>query len=170
MSGNDIDNRSSPSSIPPSPSCSIRWSRRLSSDGSGQRCGLGILPARWRRVGVSNHSGGLLTPDVLVLGRPSTTSSIRRPLYTLAHYGVFFTPFADTGRIGVIHASGKRCEGIALGRGRAGVSRRDYDAYRPTLSQTSSTSAAAPDTSGSHRSRRADRACSVDRAQETNCS
>jgi 1-acyl-sn-glycerol-3-phosphate acyltransferase len=87
---------------------------------------------------VSNHSGGLLTPDVLVLA-PAFYDKFGydRPLYTLAHYGVFFTPFRGyLSRIGVIHASPENA-GKALHSGAVVLvyPGGDYDAYRPTLGQ-----------------------------------
>jgi len=43
---------------------------------------------------VSNHSGGVLTPDWNVLATALYgTFGYGRPLCNLVHYGVFFTPF-----------------------------------------------------------------------------
>jgi 1-acyl-sn-glycerol-3-phosphate acyltransferase len=100
--------------------------------------GLESFPPAGGVLVVSNHSGGLLTPDVLVLGPAFyDTFGYDRPLYTLAHYGVFFTPLRGyLGRIGVIHASpenaAKALHSDAVVLVYPGG---DYDAYRPTLSQ-----------------------------------
>jgi 1-acyl-sn-glycerol-3-phosphate acyltransferase len=46
---------------------------------------------------VSNHSGGVLPPEWNILA-PAFYGRFgyHRPLYTLAHYGVFITPFAGS--------------------------------------------------------------------------
>ena len=56
--------------------------------------GLENVPPVGGALMVSNHSGGVLTPDVPVLA-PAFYDKFGydRPLYTLAHYGVFYTPF-----------------------------------------------------------------------------
>jgi 1-acyl-sn-glycerol-3-phosphate acyltransferase len=87
---------------------------------------------------VSNHSGGVLTPDVLVLA-PALYDKFGygRPIFTLAHYGVFFTSFgAYLSRLGVIHASRENAA-EALGSGAVVLvfPGGDYDAFRPTLTQ-----------------------------------
>ena len=113
--------------------------------------GLETFPSAGGALLVSNHSGGVLTPDWNVLA-PAIYGRFGydRPLYTLAHYGVFFTPFrAALGRLGVIHASRENAEEVL----RSGAvvlvfPGGDYDAFRPTLQQRASTSTAAPDTSG----------------------
>src|SRR5690349_25020917 len=69
--------------------------------------GLQSIPSAGGVLLVSNHSGGALTPDPLVFG-PAFYDAFGydRPLYILAHYGVFFTPLRGyLGRIGTIHAS-----------------------------------------------------------------
>jgi Acyltransferase len=68
--------------------------------------GLETFPSTGGALLVSNHSGGVLTPDWNVLARALYGKfGYDRPLYTLAHYGVFFTPFrASLSRLGVIHA------------------------------------------------------------------
>jgi len=88
---------------------------------------------------VSNHSGGVLTPDWNVLA-PAVFDRFGydRPLYTLAHYGVFFTPFrASLSRLGVIHATRENAD-TALRSGAIVLAfpGGDYDAFRPTLRQT----------------------------------
>src|SRR5271157_5069753 len=56
-------------------------------------------------------------------------------LYTLAHYGVFITPFAGyLGRLGVIHASRKNAaKALHSGAVVLVFPGGDYDSYRPTL-------------------------------------
>jgi 1-acyl-sn-glycerol-3-phosphate acyltransferase len=87
---------------------------------------------------VSNHSGGALTPDPLVFG-PAFYHKFGydRPLYTLAHYGVFFTPLRSyLGRIGTIHASPENAaKALHSGAVVLVYPGGDYDAFRPTLSQ-----------------------------------
>jgi 1-acyl-sn-glycerol-3-phosphate acyltransferase len=88
---------------------------------------------------VSNHSGGVLTPDWNVLA-PAFYGKFGydRPLYTLAHYGVFITPFRGSlRRLGVIHASRESAAHVL----RSGAvvldfPGGDYDAFRPTRTQT----------------------------------
>lgn len=100
--------------------------------------GLESFPATGGVLLVSNHSGGVLTPDWNVLA-PALYNRFGydRPLYTLAHYGVFFTPLrASLGRLGVIHASREnaaealRSDAVVLA-----FPGGDYDAFRPTLRQ-----------------------------------
>jgi 1-acyl-sn-glycerol-3-phosphate acyltransferase len=100
--------------------------------------GLESIPAAGGVLLVSNHSGGALTPDPLVFG-PAFYDAFGydRPLYILAHYGVFFTPLRGyLGRIGAIHASPENAT-KALHSGAAVLvyPGGDYDAYRPTRSQ-----------------------------------
>jgi 1-acyl-sn-glycerol-3-phosphate acyltransferase len=100
--------------------------------------GLESIPAAGGVLVVSNHSGGALTPDPLVFGLAYYDKfGYDRPLYILAHYGVFFTPFRSyLGRIGTIHASRENAA-KALHSGAAVLvfPGGDFDAYRPTLSQ-----------------------------------
>jgi hypothetical protein len=100
--------------------------------------GLESVPPTGGVLLVSNHSGGALTPDPLVFG-PAYYDRFgyHRPLYILAHYGVFFTPLRGyLGRIGAIHANPENAA-KALHSGAAVLvyPGGDYDAYRPTLSQ-----------------------------------
>ena len=100
--------------------------------------GLDAFPSVGGALLVSNHSGGVLTPDWNVLA-PALYGRFGydRPLYTLAHYGVFFTPFrAALGRLGVIHASRENAEEVLRSGAVALVfPGGDYDAFRPTLQQ-----------------------------------
>jgi 1-acyl-sn-glycerol-3-phosphate acyltransferase len=100
--------------------------------------GLESLPPAGGVLVVSNHSGGALTPDPLVFG-PAYYDMFGydRPLYILAHYGVFFTPLRRyLGRIGTIHASPENAaKALHSGAVVLVYPGGDYDAYRPTLSQ-----------------------------------
>ena len=100
--------------------------------------GLETFPPTGGALLVSNHSGGVLTPDWNVLA-PALYGKFGydRPLYTLAHYGVFFTPFrASLGRLGVIHASRENAaNALRSGAVLLDFPGGDYDAFRPTLSQ-----------------------------------
>ena len=100
--------------------------------------GLETFPSAGGALLVSNHSGGVLTPDWNVLA-PALYGKFGydRPLYTLAHYGVFFTPFrAALGRLGVIHASRENAEEVLRsGAVVLAFPGGDYDAFRPTLQQ-----------------------------------
>ena len=100
--------------------------------------GLESFPPTGGALVVSNHSGGMLTPDVLIFASAFYDAfGYQRPLYTLGHDGLFVGPLSDwMTRIGLIHASQKnavaalRSGGVVL-TFPGGV----YDAYRPTLAQ-----------------------------------
>lgn len=88
---------------------------------------------------VSNHSGGMFTPDVLIFS-PAFYDKFgyHRPVYTLAHYGVlmFGGPLVEgwLRRLGVIQAS--RDNAAAALHSDAVVlvfPGGDYDSYRPTV-------------------------------------
>src|ERR1700742_4507487 len=70
-------------------------------------CGLDSVPPTGGALLVCNHSGGMLTPDVLIFAAAFYARfGYDRPLYTLGHDGMFAGPMADwLGRLGVIHAS-----------------------------------------------------------------
>ena len=98
--------------------------------------GMENMPTTGGVLLVSNHSGGAMTPDVAVLG-PAFYEAMGydRPLYTLAHFGLFKTPLAGwLRRIGVIGASPEnaakalRSDGVVLV-----FPGGDYDAYRSTF-------------------------------------
>lgn len=98
--------------------------------------GLGAFPASGGALVVSNHSGGMLTPDVLIFA-PAFYDKFGydRPLYTLAHYGVFIGPLSGLlRRVGAIEASRENA-GNALGSGAVVLvfPGGDYDSYRPTF-------------------------------------
>jgi 1-acyl-sn-glycerol-3-phosphate acyltransferase len=100
--------------------------------------GLEPFPRTGGALVVSNHSGGMLTPDVLIFASGFyNTFGYRRPFYTLGHDGLFVGPMSDwVTRVGLIHA-GKKNAAAALRSGGVvlnfpgGV----YDAFRPTLAQ-----------------------------------
>jgi 1-acyl-sn-glycerol-3-phosphate acyltransferase len=100
--------------------------------------GLERFPTAGGALMASNHSGGAMTPGVLVLAPAFyETFGYDRPLYILAHHGLFKTPLAGTlRRIGVI---GANRENAAKALRSGGVllvfPGGDYDAYRPTFAQ-----------------------------------
>ena len=129
--------------------------------------GLETFPSTGGALLVSNHSGGVLTPDWNVLA-PALYGKFGydRPLYTLAHYGVFFTPFrAALGRLGVIHASRENAEEVLRsGAVVLAFPGGDYDAFRPTLHQRAYRLRRPHRIrQDRHQRRRADRARGVDR-------
>ena len=100
--------------------------------------GLELLPPSGGALIVANHSGGMLTPDVLIFAAAFYRRfGYQRPLYTLGHDGMFVGPMSEwLGRVGVIRASSKntaralRSGGVVLVFP-GGI----YDAYRPTLAE-----------------------------------
>jgi 1-acyl-sn-glycerol-3-phosphate acyltransferase len=100
--------------------------------------GLESLPPDGGALVVSNHSGGMLTPDVLIFASAFYTRfGYDRPLYTLGHDGMFTGPLSGwLGRLGVIRANPEntakalRSGGVVLVFP-GGI----YDAYRPTLAE-----------------------------------
>jgi len=99
--------------------------------------GLEALPSNRGALLVSNHSGGSLTPDVVIFGSAFYDHfGYERPLFTLAHNQVFVGPFEGwLGRLGVIHATRDNAA-LALRSGAVVLvfPGGDYDAYRPTRS------------------------------------
>jgi 1-acyl-sn-glycerol-3-phosphate acyltransferase len=97
--------------------------------------GVSSMPESGGALVVSNHSGGMMTPDVLVFAPEFYKQfGFDRPLYTLAHYGVFIGPLGDLlRRAGVIEASRDNA-GDALRSGAVVLvfPGGDYDSYRPT--------------------------------------
>ncbi|ORW30807.1 glycerol acyltransferase [Mycobacterium paraense] len=95
------------------------------------------IPATGGALVVSNHSGGMLTPDVLIFA-PAFYDRFgyERPLYTLAHYGLFIGPVDGwLRRLGVIEANRENAA-AALRSGAVVLvfPGGDYDSYRPTFS------------------------------------
>ncbi|OBJ50344.1 lysophospholipid acyltransferase family protein [Mycobacterium sp. 1423905.2] len=98
---------------------------------------LGNIPAAGGALVVSNHSGGMLTPDVMIFS-PAFYAAFGydRPVYTLGHYGLFVGPLQSwLRRLGVIEASRENAA-AALRSGAVVLvfPGGDYDSYRPTLS------------------------------------
>lgn len=100
--------------------------------------GLESLPPDGGALIVGNHSGGMLTPDVLIFAAAFYRRfGYERPLYTLGHDGMFAGPMSGwLGRLGVTRATSKntaralRSGGVVLVFP-GGI----YDAYRPTLAE-----------------------------------
>lgn len=86
---------------------------------------------------VSNHSGGMFTPDVFIFSPAFYhTFGYDRPVYTLGHYGLFLGPMDGwLRRLGVIEASRENAA-AALHSGAVVLvfPGGDYDSYRPTFS------------------------------------
>ncbi|BBZ31101.1 glycerol acyltransferase [Mycolicibacterium madagascariense] len=97
--------------------------------------GLSALPSSGGALVVSNHSGGVLTPDVLIFA-PAFYDAFGydRPLYILAHYGVLMGPLgAVFSRAGGIEASRENAAKALHSGGVVLVfPGGDYDAFRPT--------------------------------------
>ena len=94
------------------------------------------IPAAGGALVVSNHSGGMFTPDVFILS-PAFYEAFGydRPIYTLGHYGLFMGPIGDwLRRVGVIEASRENAA-AALHSGAVVLvfPGGDYDSYRPTF-------------------------------------
>jgi 1-acyl-sn-glycerol-3-phosphate acyltransferase len=100
--------------------------------------GLANIPESGGALVVSNHSGGMLTPDVFIFSSAFyDTFGYHRPVYTLAHYGVFLGPLDGwLRRAGVIEASRENAaEALHSGAVVLVFPGGDYDSYRPTLSE-----------------------------------
>ena len=98
--------------------------------------GLDAIPAAGGALLISNHSGGMLTPDVMVFA-PAFYDEFcyDRPVYTLAHSALFGGPMADwRHRAGVIEANRENAA-KALNAGALVLvfPGGDYDSYRPTF-------------------------------------
>jgi 1-acyl-sn-glycerol-3-phosphate acyltransferase len=100
--------------------------------------GVEALPPAGGALVVSNHSGGMLTPDVLVFA-PAFYDQFGydRPLYTLAHYGVFMPPIGGLlRRLGVIEASRENAaKALRSGAVVLVFPGGDYDSYRSTFEE-----------------------------------
>ena len=97
--------------------------------------GLDAFPTDGGALVVSNHSGGMLTPDVLLFGSAFYGRfGYDRPLITLAHYGVVMGPLGDImPKVGVIEASRENAAAaLAFGGVVLVFPGGDYDSYRPT--------------------------------------
>ena len=99
---------------------------------------------------VSNHSGGVLTPDVLIFA-PAFYDAFGydRPLYILAHTGVLLGPLGTLfSRVGGIEATPDNAATALRSGGVVLVfPGGDYDAFRPTRTANTIDFQAAPVTS-----------------------
>ena len=96
------------------------------------------IPATGGALVVSNHSGGMFTPDVLIFAPAFYNKfGFDRPVYTLAHYGVFIANVGDwLRRAGVIEASRENAaKALRDGAVVLVFPGGDYDSYRPTFSE-----------------------------------
>ena len=96
------------------------------------------VPAAGGALVVSNHSGGMFTPDVLVFAPAFYKKfGFDRPVYTLAHYGVFLGNIGDwLRRSGVIEASRENAaKALRDGAVVLVFPGGDYDSYRPTFTE-----------------------------------
>jgi 1-acyl-sn-glycerol-3-phosphate acyltransferase len=99
---------------------------------------LDAMPAAGGALVVSNHSGGMFTPDVLIFAPAFYERfGFDRPVYTLAHYGVFLGNVGDwLRRAGVIEASRENAaKALRSGAVVLVFPGGDYDSYRPTLTE-----------------------------------
>jgi 1-acyl-sn-glycerol-3-phosphate acyltransferase len=98
--------------------------------------GLDAIPPAGGALLISNHSGGMLTPDVMVFAPAFYDKfGFDRPLFTLAHSALFVGPMGDwLHRAGVIEANRENAE-KALHAGALVLvfPGGDYDSYRPTF-------------------------------------
>ena len=115
----------------------VALSRPLSKYFRAEVKGLENLPSGPALV-VSNHSGGVLTPDMSVFAVSYyDTFGYDRPLYSLGHDMLFRGPLAELLRqTGVIKATPENAL-KALGTGGIVLvfPGGDYDAYRPTMAE-----------------------------------
>jgi 1-acyl-sn-glycerol-3-phosphate acyltransferase len=100
--------------------------------------GLESIPKAGGALVVSNHSGGMFTPDVLIFAPAFYDKfGFDRPVYTLAHWGVFMANIGDwLRRAGVIEASRENAaKALRDGAVVLVFPGGDYDAYRPTFTE-----------------------------------
>ncbi|BBY46482.1 glycerol acyltransferase [Mycolicibacterium celeriflavum] len=96
------------------------------------------LPSTGGALLVSNHSGGMFTPDVLIFAPEFYKKfGFDRPVYTLAHYGVFIANIGDwLRRAGVIEATRENAaKALRDGAIVLVFPGGDYDSYRPTFTE-----------------------------------
>ncbi|OBI83513.1 lysophospholipid acyltransferase family protein [Mycobacterium sp. E740] len=99
---------------------------------------LGGMPATGGALVVSNHSGGMLTPDVMIFAPAFYKKfGFDRPIYTLGHYGIFMGPLGDLlRRAGVIEASRENAaKALRDGAVVLVFPGGDYDSYRSTFTE-----------------------------------
>ena len=98
--------------------------------------GMDAMPAAGGALVVSNHSGGMMTPDVLVFAPEFYDRfGYDRPLYTLGHYGIFIGPLSGwLRRAGVIEASRENAaKALRSGAVVLVFPGGDYDSYRSDI-------------------------------------
>ncbi len=98
-------------------------------------CGIERIPSTGGILLVSNHSGGMLTPDVLILAAAYYDRfGYARPMYTLAHSMILLGPLGTMlRRAGALEASrGNAAHALQNGAAVLVFPGGDYDAYRPT--------------------------------------
>ncbi|CAN5817473.1 1-acyl-sn-glycerol-3-phosphate acyltransferase [soil metagenome] len=98
--------------------------------------GMELFPDSGGALVVSNHSGGMFTPDVLIFA-PAFYEKFGydRPLYILVHYGVLLAPVIGTAltKAGAINASRENAaEAMQSGGVVLVFPGGDYDSYRST--------------------------------------
>jgi 1-acyl-sn-glycerol-3-phosphate acyltransferase len=99
---------------------------------------LDAIPAAGGALVVSNHSGGMLTPDVLIFAPAFYEKfGFDRPVYTLGHSMIFMGPIGDLlHRAGVIEANRENAaKALRDGAVVLVFPGGDYDSYRPTLTE-----------------------------------
>ena len=98
--------------------------------------GLDAVPRAGGALLVSNHSGGMLTPDVMVFAPAFYDEfGFDRPVFTLAHSAIFVGPMGEwLHRAGVIEATRENAEkALSAGALVLVFPGGDYDSYRPTF-------------------------------------
>ncbi|MBY0286910.1 MAG: acyltransferase family protein [Mycobacteriaceae bacterium] len=96
------------------------------------------IPAAGGALVVSNHSGGMFTPDVLVFAPEFYKNfGFDRPVYTLGHDAIFVGPVGDLlHRAGVIEANRENAaQALRDGALVLVFPGGDYDSYRPTFTE-----------------------------------
>ncbi len=100
--------------------------------------GLDAMPSAGGALLVSNHSGGMFTPDVLVFAPAFYDEyGFDRPVYTLAHSAILVGPLGEwLRRAGVIEANRENAaKALRSGALVLVFPGGDYDAYRSTFSE-----------------------------------
>jgi 1-acyl-sn-glycerol-3-phosphate acyltransferase len=100
--------------------------------------GLDAIPPAGAALLVSNHSGGMFTPDVLVFAPAFYHKfGFDRPVYTLGHSAIFVGPMGDwLHRLGVIEANrANAAKALRSGALVLVFPGGDYDSYRSTFEE-----------------------------------
>lgn len=99
---------------------------------------LDAMPPAGGALLVSNHSGGMFTPDVLIFAPAFYERfGFDRPVYTLGHDAIFVGPVGNLlRRVGVIGANRENAaQALRDGALVLVFPGGDYDSYRPTLTE-----------------------------------